>query len=273
MNPKIHMNMSNYKLTEEEKEEFLKLLKEHNDIATANQALMHEATAEEWVLSHELKVSLMKKIIDNRLVRTDKKQPGGRTWRPSEREFNPFQGSNIEAFVDETGTITLKKVFNGIGFITPAGQVMGVCMRDGGFEINFGGQWYRANEGKIEPLNQEESNFADYISTSYNPDPVWISKEQDQHIKVAGKIIIALKHEAGVLNRQEIGNWRRMIGENELHSFTQLVAPFHASLGEYLDDDQINELVEAPEEELRNKYQGEAFDNLYGAMKAYAEML
>lgn len=179
--------MSNYKLTEEEKEEFLRLLKEHNDIATANQGLMHEAHTEEWVLSHELKVSLMKKILDNRLVRTDEKQdsapqpevaplfnplgeaqplgfrrlfnkdePGGKTWRPSEREFNPFQGSNIEAFVDDTGTITLKKVFNGIGFITPAGQVMGICMRDGGYEINFGGKWYRANEGKIEPLNQEK---------------------------------------------------------------------------------------------------------------------
>ena len=299
------MSMSNYKLTEEELEEYNKLVDQWRKLYVSNVGLINDYPMDgKYHPGVDQKCIIIQKILDNRLIRTDEKQDsapqseiaplfnplgeaqplgfrrlfdknklGGKTWRPSEREFNPFQGSGIEAFVDDTGTITLKKVFNGIGFITPAGQVMGVCMRDGGYEINFGGKWYRANDGKIEPLNQEESDFADHISTSFNPDPVWISKEQDKHIKVAEKLIIALKHDGGALNRQEVRDWKKLVEPNELYAFIPLVAAFHKEIGECLDDDQINELVEAPEEELRKKYQGEAFDNLYLVMNAYFEML
>ena len=37
--------------------------------------------------------------------------------------------------VNEDGLIRLKEVFNPVEFVSPDGEVLIVCMRDGGFEI------------------------------------------------------------------------------------------------------------------------------------------
>ncbi len=54
--------------------------------------------------------------------------------------------------VDEEGDLILKEVYNGIGFISPNGEIFNICMRDGGYEFQYGGTWYRAVGGKLEKL-------------------------------------------------------------------------------------------------------------------------
>lgn len=54
--------------------------------------------------------------------------------------------------VGDNSEIVLKEVFNGIGLETPDGETMGIAMRDGGFEFNYGGSWYSAKEGVIQKL-------------------------------------------------------------------------------------------------------------------------
>lgn len=39
--------------------------------------------------------------------------------------------------------IYLKDVFSGVGFESPDGEMLGVCMRDGGFEIHYNNKWWR----------------------------------------------------------------------------------------------------------------------------------
>ena len=54
--------------------------------------------------------------------------------------------------VDSDRTILLEDVYSGVGLKTPAGEFMGICMRDGGFEFNYGGVWYSAKGNVITPL-------------------------------------------------------------------------------------------------------------------------
>jgi len=64
--------------------------------------------------------------------------------------------------VTEDGSIRLKDVFNGVLFETDDGEKLGVCMRDGGFEISVKKRkdkdnkdnyvWYRIMDGKISLL-------------------------------------------------------------------------------------------------------------------------
>ena len=54
--------------------------------------------------------------------------------------------------VDKNRNIVLEEVFSGIGLKTRDGEFMGICMRDSGFEINYGGKWYEAKNGKLNEL-------------------------------------------------------------------------------------------------------------------------
>lgn len=49
----------------------------------------------------------------------------------------------------ENNQIILKDVFSGILLKTDDGEEFAICMRDGGFEFNYGGKWYRAFEGAV----------------------------------------------------------------------------------------------------------------------------
>jgi hypothetical protein len=49
------------------------------------------------------------------------------------------------------GEIILKEVFSGVGLETDSGETMGICMRDSGFEFNYGGKWYEAKGGRVSP--------------------------------------------------------------------------------------------------------------------------
>jgi hypothetical protein len=58
--------------------------------------------------------------------------------------------------VNENYGIVLKEVFNGVRFETEDGEVLTVCMRDGGFEIGVGSdkipKRYSIQKGFIERL-------------------------------------------------------------------------------------------------------------------------
>ncbi len=55
--------------------------------------------------------------------------------------------------VNESGTIQLEEVFNGITLKTSSGEILSICMRDTGFEFNYQGKWYFAKQGFVEPFN------------------------------------------------------------------------------------------------------------------------
>jgi hypothetical protein len=59
--------------------------------------------------------------------------------------------------------IALKKVFNSILLVSEDKDVFGICMRDSGFEFQYGGTWYEAKNGKITEgaKNTEQANQPD----------------------------------------------------------------------------------------------------------------
>jgi len=59
----------------------------------------------------------------------------------------------IEA--NNNGEIILKEVFSGVGLESPDKEFFGICMRDSGFEFNYGNQWYEAKEGVINKLQSK----------------------------------------------------------------------------------------------------------------------
>lgn len=50
---------------------------------------------------------------------------------------------------NEKGEIILREVFSGVSLETSDGEFMGICMRDTGFEFNYNGTWYSAQQGVI----------------------------------------------------------------------------------------------------------------------------
>lgn len=72
--------------------------------------------------------------------------------------------------VNESGTIQLEEIFNGIILKTANGEVLSICMRDTGFEFNYQGKWYFAKQGFVEPFNTSirgnyltEQKHVDYV--------------------------------------------------------------------------------------------------------------
>jgi hypothetical protein len=48
--------------------------------------------------------------------------------------------------------IKLEEVFDPVVLEASSGQKMSVCMRDHGFEIEYGGRFYSLNKGEIKQL-------------------------------------------------------------------------------------------------------------------------
>jgi hypothetical protein len=67
-----------------------------------------------------------------------------------------IQKNNMEITTNENGIIELKKVYTPIKLITSDGEVVNICMRDSGFEINYtspkstGRKFVELKEGHIE---------------------------------------------------------------------------------------------------------------------------
>lgn len=55
---------------------------------------------------------------------------------------------------NEHGDILLKEVYSGLALETSAGEFMGICMRDTGFEFNYEGVSYSAQKGVITKITQ-----------------------------------------------------------------------------------------------------------------------
>ena len=56
--------------------------------------------------------------------------------------------------VNENREIVLKEVFSGVGFVSPDDEELGVCMRDGGYEIYYNGKRWRLCKGEVECLTK-----------------------------------------------------------------------------------------------------------------------
>ena len=56
---------------------------------------------------------------------------------------------------DKDGNIILKEIDN-LSIETADGEVMGLNMRDSGFEIYYEGRWYSAKKGELKELSQIE---------------------------------------------------------------------------------------------------------------------
>lgn len=63
----------------------------------------------------------------------------------------------------ERGTIVLSEVFNPIFLKPPSGEILAVCMRDGGFELGINGNKYNCYSGQILPINKTKGELADYM--------------------------------------------------------------------------------------------------------------
>jgi hypothetical protein len=70
----------------------------------------------------------------------------------------------VKIGVNQYGNIEFEEVFNSITFKTANGQLLAICMRDGGFEIGINStdkkyeplRWYSANNGEIVPCVTKE---------------------------------------------------------------------------------------------------------------------
>ena len=61
--------------------------------------------------------------------------------------------------VNEKFGLTLKEVFAGVTFLTKEGEELGVCMRDGGFEITIAGnKKFRIKDGMLESMEVTSLN-------------------------------------------------------------------------------------------------------------------
>jgi hypothetical protein len=65
----------------------------------------------------------------------------------------------MEVTVNEHGSIQLEEVFNGVTLKTPDGEIMGICMRDSGFEFNYQGEWYFAKQGFVGKASEEHNTL------------------------------------------------------------------------------------------------------------------
>ncbi len=73
--------------------------------------------------------------------------------------------------VNENRDIILKEVFNGVGLESQAGEEFGICMRDSGFEFNYGGDWYEAKGGKVTKMVAKK-NGEDVLTSNKPPSKI-----------------------------------------------------------------------------------------------------
>lgn len=262
---KKYVEMSDYKLTEEELEEYGKMIDMWREIYVANAELINDYPVDgQYHPGMDQKSVFIHRILDNRKDVEGFPKPA---WegdykdnplgfrRLFNEEFKPFPGSGIEAFVDDSGSVALKKVFSGIGFLSPAGEKLGVCMRDGGFEINYGGSWYRLNGGIVEKLTDDK----DGIEWTEAPD--WNT--------VAGKLMMAILEKAGKLN---YGPW--FINSKQQEKFVYLLRAFSdevPGISDYIKKSEkgINFLINPTSDSKKVYGSFESYKNLMHAIAEY----
>lgn len=64
----------------------------------------------------------------------------------------------MEIKVNQDNNIELTKVYSGISLKTDSEETMHICMRDTGFEFNYQGTWYSAQNGTITKLRDSDGN-------------------------------------------------------------------------------------------------------------------
>jgi len=63
--------------------------------------------------------------------------------------------------IGEFGEMVLKDVFGGIVMETPDGEYLRVWMRDGGYEISYGGRVYTLRDNNVEELTGHSGALVD----------------------------------------------------------------------------------------------------------------
>lgn len=56
----------------------------------------------------------------------------------------------MKIIADARNELLITECFSGVGFKSPEGETLGVCMRDSGFEINYEGEWYSLQKGFLK---------------------------------------------------------------------------------------------------------------------------
>jgi hypothetical protein len=105
----------------------------------------------------------------------------------------------MKVTTNEQGVIQLEEVFNGITLKTPHDEVMGICMRDTGFEFSYQGKWYSAQQGVITPFKEDKIdtstqdliNYMDYLSEQINQLATSTNQRFDKLIKQKEEDLIA----------------------------------------------------------------------------------
>ena len=60
--------------------------------------------------------------------------------------------------VDSTGAIQLKEVYVPINLKSSDGELFSICMRDAGFEFEYQGTKYSAQDGKVDKVVQKRAD-------------------------------------------------------------------------------------------------------------------
>lgn len=60
----------------------------------------------------------------------------------------------MEINAGKNGEIVFSKVYSGMVLQSDAGERMGICMRDSGFEFCYNNIWYSAKEGVVSRLDE-----------------------------------------------------------------------------------------------------------------------
>jgi hypothetical protein len=73
---------------------------------------------------------------------------------------------------NDKGEIVLKEVYSGVLLQTSyIGENFGICMRDGGFEFNYGGQWYQAKGGVVSEMTAAKASHTPATDTPVKVEP------------------------------------------------------------------------------------------------------
>lgn len=64
----------------------------------------------------------------------------------------------------DKGEILLTEVYSGVLLRTTDKEIIGICMRDSGFEFIYNGDWYEAKNGIVKKMKNENPNIIDYFT-------------------------------------------------------------------------------------------------------------
>jgi len=61
--------------------------------------------------------------------------------------------------VNEKGNIVLEEVFAGLSLKSEDGEEFGICMRDSGFEFQYGNELWQAKDGKVQKIGTAHTSI------------------------------------------------------------------------------------------------------------------